>query len=200
MAIKEISIVPTNSGTAPKAPEEPTWSARMAVCGLQLVPNRNSVTGTASKKRRDSNSTESKMPRVVKIATQAQLNSTPLNTRSTCWRARNRGEMVSQAPKPPSSAKPSTPALTMRLPISRRAIRRSLATTSAESTLSAASEPVARFRTVLSIRFSSETLVGCRASGSDPNTNPAINGSSKINQITSSNRDGTAHHREALSP
>ena len=30
----EISSVPANSGTAPNAPDEPTWSARIAVCGL----------------------------------------------------------------------------------------------------------------------------------------------------------------------
>ncbi len=71
MAMAEISSVPANSGTAPKAPEEPTWSARSAVCGLHSRPNRNSVTGTLSKKRSDSNSTDSTMPTVVRIATEA---------------------------------------------------------------------------------------------------------------------------------
>ena len=39
------------SGTAPKEPELPTWSARKAVCGLQCRPKRNSWAGTRSKKR-----------------------------------------------------------------------------------------------------------------------------------------------------
>ena len=45
MAIPDISSVPTSTGTAPKAPDDPTWSARIAVCGLHCKPNRNSVTG-----------------------------------------------------------------------------------------------------------------------------------------------------------
>ena len=51
MAIAEISAVPKKTGTAPKAPEEPTWSARMAIWGLQPTPNRKSVTGTTLKNR-----------------------------------------------------------------------------------------------------------------------------------------------------
>ena len=58
MAINEISMVPTNSGTAPNEPDEPTWSSRIAVCGLHEVPNTNSKIDTDSKKRRASNSTE----------------------------------------------------------------------------------------------------------------------------------------------
>ncbi len=63
-----ISKVPVNSGTAPKLPDEPTWSARIAVCGLQLSPNRNSVIGTCWKNRIASNSTDRTIPMVVKIA------------------------------------------------------------------------------------------------------------------------------------
>ena len=51
MAMTLISRVPVNSGTAPKAPEAPTWSVRMAICGLQSSPNRKSVTETMRKKR-----------------------------------------------------------------------------------------------------------------------------------------------------
>ena len=47
MAMAEMSSVPVNRGTAPNAPEAPIWSARIAICGLQSNPNRNSVTGTA---------------------------------------------------------------------------------------------------------------------------------------------------------
>ena len=35
MAIREMSAVPANSGTAPNEPDDPTWSARIAICGLQ---------------------------------------------------------------------------------------------------------------------------------------------------------------------
>ena len=45
MAIPEISMVPAKTGMAPNAPDEPTWSERIAVWGLHLSPNRNSVTG-----------------------------------------------------------------------------------------------------------------------------------------------------------
>ena len=53
IAMTETSMVPVSKGTTPKAPDEPTWSARIAVCGLQLKPNRKSVTGTRSKKLND---------------------------------------------------------------------------------------------------------------------------------------------------
>ena len=53
MAMTVIRNVPANSGTAPNAPDEPTWSARSAVCGLHCRPNRNSVIGTFWKKRID---------------------------------------------------------------------------------------------------------------------------------------------------
>ena len=43
MAMKEMSAVPANSGTAPKEPDDPTWSARIAICGLHEVPNRKSM-------------------------------------------------------------------------------------------------------------------------------------------------------------
>ena len=88
-----MSMVPANSGTAPKAPEEPTWSALSAVCGLHCRPNRNSLGGTLAKKRMVSNSTDRTMPMVVSTATQEQAISSPLTTRSTVLRARKSGLM-----------------------------------------------------------------------------------------------------------
>ena len=41
--IAPIRIVPQNRGIEPNAPDEPAWSARIAVCGLQDRPNRKSV-------------------------------------------------------------------------------------------------------------------------------------------------------------
>src|SRR6056297_1876369 len=96
MAIKEISRVPANSGIAPKAPEAPTWSMRSAVCGLQLVPNRNSVTGTRWKKRIDSNSTDRTIPTVVRIAISEEPIRKASASRSMRLRARMPGEMVRQ--------------------------------------------------------------------------------------------------------
>ena len=72
MAIVVISSVPVTSGTMPNAPDEPTWSARIAVCGLHCRPNRNSSGETFSKKRTVSNSTENTMPMVVRTATHAR--------------------------------------------------------------------------------------------------------------------------------
>ena len=66
--IAPMKTVPQNSGIEPKAPDEPAWSARSAVCGLQFVPNRNSVGLTSLKKRRLSNSSDRTMPSVVRIA------------------------------------------------------------------------------------------------------------------------------------
>jgi hypothetical protein len=45
-AINEINKVPTNKGKAPKLPEPPTWSSRIASWGLQWVPNKTSNTLT----------------------------------------------------------------------------------------------------------------------------------------------------------
>ena len=88
MAIVVIRSVPANSGTAPNEPDEPTWSARSAVCGLHCRPNRNSVTGTCWKKRIDSNSTENTMPAVVAIETAAASQKAAVTQRSTRLRAR----------------------------------------------------------------------------------------------------------------
>src|SRR5690606_11962255 len=88
MAMADTTSVPTKSGTAPKAPELPTWSARIAVCGLHSRPKTNSQKGTARKKRRDSNSTEKTMATVVKMAIREQASSKYLKMRSTLTRAR----------------------------------------------------------------------------------------------------------------
>ena len=72
MEIRDIITVPASTGIAPKAPEEPTWSARMAICGLHSSPNRKSVTGTVWKKRMASYNTDNTMPMVVKMAIMEQ--------------------------------------------------------------------------------------------------------------------------------
>ena len=54
--IAPMKTVPQKSGIAPNAPEEPAWSARIAVCGLQVDPKRNSTGETMLKKRSDSKS------------------------------------------------------------------------------------------------------------------------------------------------
>ena len=51
--IAPMNTVPQNKGIEPNAPEDPAWSARIAVCGLQMVPNRNSPGLTRLKKRSD---------------------------------------------------------------------------------------------------------------------------------------------------
>ena len=54
----------------------------MAICGLQFVPNTNSVTGTILKNRNASNTIESTMPSVVNTATAEQPNNRTSTTRS----------------------------------------------------------------------------------------------------------------------
>ena len=68
MAMRVISKVPANMGTAPKLPDWPTCSARIAICGLHSRPNRNSLGGTSWKKRIASNKSDRTIPTVVKIA------------------------------------------------------------------------------------------------------------------------------------
>ena len=89
--IAPMKIVPQNNGTAPNAPDDPAWSARIAVCGLQLVPNRNSTGDTIEKKRSDSNSSERTIPSVVSTAISEATSSRIIVTRSTRVRARKTG-------------------------------------------------------------------------------------------------------------
>jgi hypothetical protein len=89
MAMKEMSAVPANSGTAPNEPDEPTWSARIAICGLQEVPNRKSMGEMIAKNRKASKATDATMPIVVNTAIVEQPSSSHSVTRSTPLRARN---------------------------------------------------------------------------------------------------------------
>ena len=108
IAMNEMSAVPANSGIAPKAPEDPTWSSRIAICGLQSRPNRKSVIPTWPKKRIASNSTESTMPSVVKIAT-VELAISAMRTICSTWlRARRAGDTRRQARPSPAMAIAST--------------------------------------------------------------------------------------------
>ena len=79
MAMNEMSAVPANSGTAPKEPDEPTWSARIAICGLHEVPNRKSMGEIIEKKRKASKATEATMPMVVNTAMRRAADQQPLD-------------------------------------------------------------------------------------------------------------------------
>src|SRR5690349_7840188 len=91
MAMQEMSAVPANSGTAPNEPDEPTWSARIAICGLHEVPNRKSMGEMIWKKRKASKATEATMPTVVNTAMVEQAMSSHSTTCSTELRARSSG-------------------------------------------------------------------------------------------------------------
>ena len=108
MAMRVINNVPANSGTAPKAPELPTWSSRMAVCGLHSVPNRNSVNETRRKKRTASNRSESTMPMVIRTATVEHAIRKKRSTRSTRLRARSSGVIRPSRHHSAPAAKPNT--------------------------------------------------------------------------------------------
>ena len=68
MAKRAISKVPRNTGIAPNAPDPRLWSARSAICGSQLSPKKKSKGDTIPKNRSASISSETTMPRVVRIA------------------------------------------------------------------------------------------------------------------------------------
>ena len=82
MAMMVINKVPTISGTMPKAPEDPTWSARMAVCGDHCRPKRKSIGEILLKNCAASKTTDSNMPMVVRTATAEQASRTYLTKRS----------------------------------------------------------------------------------------------------------------------
>jgi hypothetical protein len=83
IAMPEIIAVPAKTGIAPKAPEEPTWSVRIAIWGLHSKPNKNSVIGITLKKRIASNSTDKTIPMVVKMAKVEQAMRKKVKTFST---------------------------------------------------------------------------------------------------------------------
>ncbi|MNY26814.1 hypothetical protein D3C86_1606840 [compost metagenome] len=69
-----------------------------------MVPNRNSVTGTEAKKRKESQTSEKMMPTVVRTATAEQANRTMLIQLSTRLRARRSGRMRTKTKTPPRMA------------------------------------------------------------------------------------------------
>ena len=105
MAIPEIIAVPAKTGMAPKAPEEPIWSERMDICGLQFRPNKNSFTGIILKKRIASKSTDNTMPIVVKMAKDAQATRKKVKIFSTWFLALRIGVILCLAINAPIRAK-----------------------------------------------------------------------------------------------
>ena len=85
--------VPANSGMAPKDPEPPAWPSRIAICGLQWVPNKKSLIGIVSKKRLASKVRDKIIPTVVNIATPEANCIRRLTMVSTLSRAAKRGEI-----------------------------------------------------------------------------------------------------------
>src|SRR3546814_2529120 len=61
MAITAMTTVPRNTGTAPKEPWPATWSLRMAICGSQFRPNRNSYQGTLARSEEHTSELQSLM-------------------------------------------------------------------------------------------------------------------------------------------
>ena len=80
--MEEINKVPANTGTAPNAPPAVTWPSRMGICGSQFSPKKNSSGETRWKNRRASNSSDSTMPSVVRMAISEQAIIKPVSTRS----------------------------------------------------------------------------------------------------------------------
>ena len=63
------------------------------LCGAQLVPNNSSIGDTSWKKRIDSNSSDSTMPKVIRIATSEASSRNAMTIRATRVRARKSGLM-----------------------------------------------------------------------------------------------------------
>ncbi len=145
IAMLVINMVPVNRGTAPKLPDEPTWSARIAVCGLQFRPNRNSVIGTFWKNRIASKRTDNTMPTVVKIAILDAAINISKTMFSTRLRARRPGRMRRQAMAPPRPPRPSVNVARMRRLASVYSLKRTDASLRTSSTVPLTASPVARF-------------------------------------------------------
>ena len=115
IATSIIKNVPAKIGTAPNAPDCPAWSARSAVCGDHCRPKRKSKTGTLSKKRKLSKSSDMIMPKVVKTAMTDSKISVALIKRSTWVRARNCGValrlMTNIVISPAATIAPSQPSV-----------------------------------------------------------------------------------------
>ena len=93
MAIMAMSSVPRKTGTAPKAPAPAIWSARIAICGSQRRPKKKSAGGTSAKKAQASQSSDTTMPTVVRIARAEQITMKAESARSTAGAgAEARGE------------------------------------------------------------------------------------------------------------
>ena len=89
MDIEVIKRVPVNIGTAPKLPEDPTWSSLIAVWGDQWVPNRNSEKLTCEKNLTVSKIKDKIIPNVVRTATIEKTKNINFKILSTFLRASN---------------------------------------------------------------------------------------------------------------
>ena len=158
-------MVPVNSGTAPKAPDDPTWSLRIAVWGLHSRPKRNCVIGTSRKKRIASNSTEKTMPTVVKTAMLDATISRPRTIFSTRFRARKSGRILDQATAPLRTASATAKIASSRWLVWRSSTYRSPAPDITSSTCPATTSPEARLRTLFRNRFSSPLGSDCTSTG-----------------------------------
>src|SRR5690606_313073 len=86
-AMAEIRKVPVKRRMIPKAPSEPTWSARRAVRGLQDVPSRKEEDGSLTTNRKVTKIQEKPIPTGVRTATAAQTKKIHRKVRSTFSRA-----------------------------------------------------------------------------------------------------------------
>ena len=86
--IAPISTVPQNSGIPPNVS-----STGAPLVGAQLVPKSSSAGETRRKKRIDSKSSDSTMPKVVRIATSDASSNSSITIFSTRVRARKSGRM-----------------------------------------------------------------------------------------------------------
>ena len=162
--IAPMNTVPQNKGIEPNAPDEPAWSARIAVCGLHCVPNRKSAGGTMLKKRRLSNISESRIPSVVRMAISEAAISIPIIQRSTAVRARNAVAVRRTASQPPTSAK----AIASSPP--RVAKRASAAANCGASVLDSGLKPASRSPRAIS---RASARIDCRCTGSAGNAWPS---------------------------
>ena len=100
-----MNAVPQNRGMDPKAPDDPAWSARIAVCGLQVVPNRNSVDRNLLEEAQRFEQQRQDDAERRQDRDQRGPDQSPMTQRSTPLRARKSTPMRRIERKAPSNAK-----------------------------------------------------------------------------------------------
>jgi hypothetical protein len=200
MATVAIRIVPARTGTTPNAPAPAIWSGRMAICGSQRSPNRNSVTGTSEKKNHASRRSEPTMPIVVRIAATEQNSIIAESACSTLWRAGKGAQIRALARSSATFIEAiATTAMAVRAMNRQRCSRSAAATISVDG--APKTWPAATLRISPSISRSCAAVASSViAAGSEAISNRSMMVSWKSSHISTSTKAGTPTQIAAKAP